>query len=156
MDELWTKDQINTILSIFSNNKSKRCMYFNCHYFVTKNYITITPNKPSHMDSYEWIRAWKYEYGDFFFSHAPPILHHRNIKLFGKECYKHSYTEKYGLVFTHYAYTEHAIVKFKEKYYGNKIINFTKWMFVNNYTVYQTMIYFRENYHLKHLNILVG
>lgn len=135
VDELWTSNQINTILSIFSNENSKRCMYFNCHYFITKKYVTITPNKPSHMDSYEWIRAWKYEYGDVFISHGPPILYHSNYKLYGNECYLHKYTENNGLVFTHYAYTEEFIVKFKENFYGSNKFSYKNWLVVNNYTV---------------------
>lgn len=111
-------------------------MYFHCHYFITKEYVTITPNSESHMNSYEWIRAWKYEYGDKFTSHAPPILYHHKNRLYGNECYTHAYSEKNGLVFTHYSYTEELTVKFKEEFYGSNRIPYSKWLIVNNYTVY--------------------
>lgn len=110
-------------------------MYFNCHYFITKKHVTITPNKPTHMNKYEWIRAWKYEYGDVFISHGPPILLHSKKKLYGTNCYLHDFTEKNGLVFTHYSYTEEFIVKFKEKFYGKKQFSYKNWTIVNNYTV---------------------
>lgn len=131
-------------------------MYFNCHYFITKKFVTVTPNKPTHMNSYEWIRAWKYEYGDIYKSHGPPILYHLNNKLYGKECYLHNYTEKYGLVFTHYAYTEEFIVRFKEEFYGNKTIKYKNWLIVNNYTVFTIVIFCRVNYLLKFHHILDG
>lgn len=117
-------------------------MYFHCHFFITKKYVTITPNKPSHMDRYEWIRAWKYEYGDNFISHAPPILNHLNIRLFGNRCYKHLFTEKNGLVFTHYSYTEDLTIKFKEIFYGSDRLNYSNWLIVNNYNVFNMKIYY--------------
>lgn len=111
-------------------------MYFNCHYFISRNYVTITPNTPSHMFSYEWIRAWKYEYGDYFISHAPPILYHKIYKLYGGKCYDHNFTEKEGLVFTHYSYTEHKTAKFKEDFYGERHFSYKNWSIINNYKVY--------------------
>lgn len=141
MDELWTSNQLIKISTIFENKKSKRCMYFYCHYFVTKKYVTITPNKPSHMNRYEWIRAWKYDHGDKFISHGPPILKHNNIELFGNECHLHMYTEEMGLVFTHYAYTEESIVKFKENFYGSHIFNYSKWKLINEYDVYFLILF---------------
>lgn len=110
-------------------------MYFYCHYFITKRFVTVTPDKPSHMNSYEWIRAWKYDNGDIFISHGPPILKHHKNKLFGNECFLHSFTEAKGLVFTHYAYTEESIVKFKESFYGSHIFNYTKWKIISDYKV---------------------
>lgn len=110
-------------------------MYFNCHYFITKKYVTITVNTPTHMNSYEWIRAWKYDVGDKFISHAPPILIHSNFKLYNNQCYAHNFTEKLGLVFTHYSYTEDLIVRFKEEFYGNKLFSYKNWSLINNYSV---------------------
>lgn len=137
VDELWSREQLLKIQELFQEG-SRRCMFFHCHYFITPSYVTITRNKPTHANSYEWLRAWKYDKGDFWTSHAPPYLWHYKsssskwVKDFGFKCFRHGFTEANGLVFTHYSYTVDSAMKFKEEFYGRPGL-YDKWKAVENH-----------------------
>lgn len=139
VDEIWTTKQLEKIYELFIKpNNNKRCMYFHCHYFITPNHVTITPDLPTHQNQYEWIRAWRYDKGDIWTLHAPPHINHlisgtdKWMDIFGYKCFRHFETELNGLVFTHYSYTEESVMKFKEQFYGRPGL-VEKWEFVSRY-----------------------
>jgi hypothetical protein len=155
VDELWTADMLASSLALFnglhlpvlnetgltssgaSRNiltepamQNPKCAYFHCHFFITKDLVTITPDQYSH-SNYEWLRMWVFEPGMLWLDHAPPTLAKWDAEkqhwfalanLPGQDtpCLTNAFTESHGLVFSHYAYVLPNQVSFKEHFYGYK------------------------------------
>jgi hypothetical protein len=159
VDELWTAEMLASSLALFNGmplpppplptettscrpspptKKRPQCAYFHCHFFITKDLVTVTPGQYSH-SSYEWLRMWVFEPGMMWLDHAPPTLakwdldtkewfalanypgnegHGHGTSEHPGPCITHAVTESQGLVFTHYAYVFPAQVQFKEHFYG--------------------------------------
>lgn len=111
-DEVWQHWQIDSICSMFDEDRSRNCAAFRCRYFVGQNLVTMGRNCYGDK-SYEWYRAWRVDPGCSFSRHEPPVIQGQQVKEFSKD-----ETESAGLVFDHYAYSTRAKVAFKEVFYG--------------------------------------
>jgi len=75
VDELWTAEQLLGIRNLLlTEDGSRDCAYFDCHFMVGQRLLTLTPGGYGHSYNYEWLRAWRYRPGMFWLSHAPPVL----------------------------------------------------------------------------------
>lgn len=121
-DELWTRQQIQRMHSMFSAEPQRTAAFFHCHFFVGPNLVTTTPDAWSHHNRYEWLRVWRYRKGMRWESHEPPSLVQPDgagLKDVARiHPFSQAETEQAGLVFTHYAYVLESQVRFKERYYG--------------------------------------
>lgn len=90
--------------------KARECAYFDCHFFVGPNLVTVTEDGWGHSTSSEWLRAWIFRPSEsLWLRHAPPELaRHGEASgwrlLVGDACVSREETRQRGLVFTHYAY----------------------------------------------------
>lgn len=113
-DECWTAEQLETIVSLFSNRPEVDHMRFFCRYFVGPDIITTTPDAYGN-NSGEWLRAWRFQPGMRFAKHEPPVLPGAD------QCgLDRDETWLKGLVFDHFAYATEAQLRYKEKFYGYK------------------------------------
>ena len=122
-DELWTADQIERTRELFIFQPGKTAAYYYCHYFVGSGLVSVTRDTYGNNSSYEWLRTWRFQPGMRWRSHEPPRLCEidaagRAVDVGAKNPFKHSETEKLGLVFQHYAYVIREQLRFKEIYYG--------------------------------------
>lgn len=106
-DELWTVDQYRTLLDVFEDNPDVGSACFDCRYFVGPNIVTT--------DSADWWRAWRFEPGDQFRTHEPPLM----AKPRGRPMARRE-TSQLGLKFDHWSYALPQHVVFKERYYGRR------------------------------------
>lgn len=90
--------------------KARECAYFDCHFFVGPNLVTVTEDGWGHSKSSEWLRAWVFHPSEsLWLRHAPPeLVRHDEASewrlLVGDACFSREETRQRGLVFTHYAY----------------------------------------------------
>lgn len=95
----------------------RECAYFDCHFFVGPNLVTVTEDGWGHNKSNEWLRAWIFRPSEsLWLRHAPPELARYDEAsgwrlLIGDACISREVTRKRGLVFTHYAYALEEQVK---------------------------------------------
>lgn len=134
VDEYWTGDQIATCRELFMAHPERKAAFFWCHYYVSPELIITTRDRYGNNSSFEWLRAWRYEPGDRWISHEPPMLGNRwfqlkaflrrlrgrpvKVRLARLNAFRHDVTEARGLVFTHLAYVIPEQLAFKEQYYG--------------------------------------
>ncbi len=123
VDELWTVEQISTARQMFIDNPEKTAAFYWCWYFVGENLIISTRNCYSQNPQQEWLRTWRYKPGAVWVAHEPPRLEEplpngqwQNVANLNP--FLHDETEKYGLVFQHFAYVTLEQLQFKEQYYG--------------------------------------
>jgi len=112
-DELWTAKQIEKMYEMFWVNPTKTSAWFWCRYYVGENLVITIRNCYAQNPQQEWHRVWRYEPGNRWTAHEPPMLCANDDNPF-----THDETERAGLVFQHYAYVTPAQVRFKEIYYG--------------------------------------
>lgn len=118
-DELWTKEQIETLHQMFLENPSKTAAVFWCWYFVGPELVVSSRNCYSQNPSYEWQRAWRYTPGSNWVAHEPPILQNdQGQDLARLNPFSHFETESAGLIFQHFSYVTKEQLLFKEQYYG--------------------------------------
>lgn len=113
-DELWTADQLGTLLQFFEAYPGLNCARFYCQYFLGQNIVSTG------QDSYgnnpgEWLRAWRYTPGMRFERHEPPVMGGMKEISATRE-----QTKECDLVFQHYAYAFLKQVEFKQEFYGYK------------------------------------
>ena len=112
IDELWTPDQLETLVSFFAAYDKIKCARFFCRYFVGPNIITTSENAYGNNPG-EWLRAFRFEPGMRFLSHEPPRI------LGCMEPYAtREQTREVGLVFDHWSYVFEHQVAYKERFYG--------------------------------------
>jgi len=111
-DELWTAEQLHKLNDLFEHHKDRNCAAFWCRYFVGRDLVITTRNTYGNNSSYEWRRAWRYQFGMNFKSHEPPVWNGPKPAWFS-----HADTERAGLVFDHMAYATEATLAFKAQYY---------------------------------------
>jgi hypothetical protein len=104
-DELWTADQLRTLVHLFSDDTTLGSACFKCRYFVGPNIVTL--------DEADWWRAWRFIAGDRFKTHEPPVMTVSRGRAEGR-----TWTKRLGLVFDHQSWTLPSQVAFKERYYG--------------------------------------
>ena len=124
-DELWTVEQLTAIHKMFSDKPEMDAAYFRCHFFVGPRLVVTNRETYGNRTGMDWLRAWRYEPGMTWLSHAPPLLgwpadEPRKAQLFftPEKRFTNDETENARLVFQHFAYASEDSVKFKEAYYG--------------------------------------
>jgi glycosyltransferase involved in cell wall biosynthesis len=123
VDEFWSPESIEQMHKAFLENPTKTAAWYWCNFFVAADKIVSTRNCYSQNPNQEWLRTWRFKYGDFWKAHEPPLLCRKLSD--GKEVdvgkidpFLHHETEKLGAVFEHFAYSREEQVRFKEQYYG--------------------------------------
>ncbi len=123
VDELWTLEQVCNAREIFITNPNKTAAFYWCWYFVGEKLIISTRNCYAQNPQQEWLRTWRFRPGAFWAAHEPPVLvetladgQYKNIA--DENPFLHQETEKFGLVFQHFAYATKEQLQFKEQYYG--------------------------------------
>ena len=123
VDELWTVEQIESARQLFVANPDKTSAYYWCWYFVGEKLVVSTRNCYTQNPQQEWLRTWRFKPEYTWAAHEPPVL----IEKFPDGSFRdiakinpflHEDTEKYNLVFQHYAYVLPEQLQFKETYYG--------------------------------------
>lgn len=112
-DELWTKEQIETVARLFSVYPWNNSAFFRCRYFVGPDVVTVGTDCYGNNTTYEWRRVWTYRPSQRFVTHEPPVLTGAPDR-----CMSHGMTESHGCVFDHMAYATEAQVAFKQRYYA--------------------------------------
>lgn len=111
-DEIWTAQQLETLVRLFETEPRIQSAAFHCRYFLGPNIIVSSNNTyTSHVG--DWVRAWRFTPGMQFLKHEPPTFRTACLPQATRE-----QTKKYGLVFDHYAYALESQVRYKETYYG--------------------------------------
>jgi len=114
-DELWTPEQLERIVEIFTIDNQAGSAQFICRYFLGVNIVSTAPNSYGNKtNSGEWLRAWRFTPGDVWISHEPPNLKQQ----FKGNRLNPDWLEIDGLVFDHYAYAFENQVAYKEQFYG--------------------------------------
>lgn len=113
-DELWTAQQLETLVRMFTVNAQMARAYFFCQFHVGPDIVTIGENGYGN-HSGEWLRAWRYVPGMRFGRHEPPVLNGNKGAAAPRE-----FTRNEGLVFTHMAYATEKAVRYKMEFYGYK------------------------------------
>eukprot|EP00903_Cladosiphon_okamuranus_P018662 g17176.t1 len=107
------------------NRTSRECAYFDCHFFVGPDLVTVTEDGWGHSAGNEWLRAWVFRpRQSLWLQHAPPQLARHDEAagwkmLAGDQCISRAETRERGLGFTHYAYVFEEQVRFKDEFYGH-------------------------------------
>lgn len=122
-DELWTVEQLEEGRKMFLEHPEKSAAKFWCDYFVGEKLVISSRRCYGQNPAQEWLRAWSYQPGMKWETHAPPVLSRRNIDgtwtdVASGNIFSHAETESRGLVFQHFAYATGAQAAFKEHYYG--------------------------------------
>lgn len=123
-DEFWNRNQIIKMREMFMNDPNKTSARFICNFYVGPGLAISSVNTYGNNTHYEWHRCWKYETGDRWISHSPPILGRSRQREDGWidvnyiNPFEHLETSRAGLIFDHYAYTTRKQLAFKEVYYG--------------------------------------
>lgn len=111
-DELWTADNIERTVQLFTSYPYAQRAYFRCNYYVGPDLITVGSdcygNNPG-----EWLRAWRFRPGMMFDSHEPPVLAGNRGEYVSREV-----TSDMGILFDHMAYATKKQVAYKEHFYG--------------------------------------
>ncbi|MGK7887295.1 MAG: glycosyltransferase [Crocosphaera sp.] len=123
VDELWTVEQIVKAKTLFNEHPEKTSAYFWCWYFVGEKLVISSRHCYTQNPNQEWLRVWRFQPGDSWEAHEPPRLVRSQpdgqIQDVAKiNPFLHKETEKYGLVFQHFAYVTPEQLDFKESYYG--------------------------------------
>jgi hypothetical protein len=134
VDEYWTPEQIIACRRLFQEDPEPRAAFFRCHFYVGAELVVSSRETYGNNSSVDWLRVWRFQPGNRWTSHEPPmlvgrwqLLHAGFRRLLGKrpkvrlknlKAFSHAVTEAHGLVFTHLAYVLPIQVAFKEQYYG--------------------------------------
>lgn len=112
VDEMWTAEQLETLVGFFNAYPDINCARFFCRYFVGPNMV-ITSTDTYGNKKGEWFRAWRFNPGQLFRTHEPP-------RLLGmtEQCATREQTKECGLVFDHLAYVFEHQISFKGQFYG--------------------------------------
>ena len=112
VDELYHPKALEKILFLFNEDPTLGAIKMFCRYFVGPNFICEGKNCWSN-NTYEWLRAWRFEPGMFFQRHEPPVMN----KILGRVMEREE-AEKQRLTFDHLAYVRREQAEYKEQFYG--------------------------------------
>lgn len=116
-DEIWTAEQLEQVAMMFSTRPAKTAAFYRCKFFVGPSLYISTVDCYSNNPEVEWLRTWRFQPGDTWEAHEPPILA-RDGKNVGRiNPFIHAETAPVG-PFHHFAYVTEGQVSFKERYYG--------------------------------------
>ncbi len=112
-DELWTAGQFATVYNVLQKHPTHNAATFWCRYFVGPDLVLATVPGYANNPKYEWRRAWKFDPGDRFETHEPPVLH-------GKTNYIPQDTmARLGCVFDHASYCTLEQMEMKAAFYAH-------------------------------------
>lgn len=114
-DEVWTKEQIEKVNTLFGIHPWFNSAFFLCRYFVGPDIVTTGIDCYGNNTAYEWKRVWRFRPGQKFVSHEPPKL-----CCVRDNPMSHNMTSSHGCVFDHFAYATEAQVAFKQRYYAGQ------------------------------------
>gem|GEM_PF-3342703 len=122
-DEYWTPEQLCTARQLFLEQPDKLAAFYWCWFFVGPEIVISTRNCYSQNPNQEWLRTWRYKPGMQWLAHEPPILGcqvspNQWADIARINYISHDETERYGLIFQHFAYVFESQLIFKENYYG--------------------------------------
>lgn len=103
-DEVWTPKAVVAAYSEVFGCSLPIGLNMRCDYFVGPGLRAISP-MDSGTDLTDWVRVWKFNPGQTFRSHCPPVLEGVTVG-------------RTDLSFQHYAYVLEQQVRFKQRYYG--------------------------------------
>jgi len=121
-DEIWSADGIVRAFKAVVDDK-RACLKVRCSFFVGEG-RTIAFNGGWGDGPGEWLRVWRSYPGDYFASHAPPVLvttrdnQLQSVAVDHSECADKDEMWEKGIFFDHYAYVREEQVQFKAKFYG--------------------------------------
>lgn len=123
-DELWTANQITSVMQMFAERPEVSAARYYCTFFVGQALVTNDINcYGNHAQYGEWLRTWRFRPGDRWLSHEPPQLCRqaqdgswRDVASYG--VFTQDETACRGAVFRHHAYCTRMQLAFKESYYG--------------------------------------
>ena len=123
-DEIWTPEQIETLVGMFESGRSRTAAWFYDRFFVGPKLALARGggNSAGNMH-YEWLRAWRWRPECRYIRHDPPQVstpHCDNIAMPPCHVFTRDETAGQGLVFNHYAFVTPEQVQFKETRYGFK------------------------------------
>lgn len=125
-DELWTAAQVAAVHRAFLNNPKRTAAFYWAWFFVGPGKVLLSRNNYANNPRQEWLRTWRYQPGDSWASHSPPILARKGAEnsspmdVASIAPFRHFETEAMGAVFQHFAYATEEQLAFKEIYYGYK------------------------------------
>lgn len=112
-DELWRPDALERMVELFTRYADVKTMYFWCSYYLGLNVITTSFDGYGNRDKMEWLRAWRFEPGNRFSRHEPPIMDGNKGRVMSRD-----ETRKEGFGFRHYAWWSENQVAYKEQFYN--------------------------------------
>ena len=123
VDEFWSADSIYRIHKAFEENPDKTAAWYWCNFHVASDLVVCTRNCYSQNPQQEWLRTWRYQSGDTWARHEPPVLvrgagEHAGTDVAKINAFDQNATESFGAVFNHLAYVRKEQLVFKESYYG--------------------------------------
>jgi glycosyltransferase involved in cell wall biosynthesis len=123
-DELWTAAQIVAARDMFIEEPARSAAFYWCWYFVGEDIAITSRNCHAQDPDRDWLRTWRFEPGDSWIRHEPPLLGRRlpdsHVVDVGRlNPFTHAETEAGGLVFQHFAYATEAQVRFKARHHGH-------------------------------------
>lgn len=115
-DEVFIAEQIIRMRSMFIREPERTSAQFFCRYFVGPDIVTTTRNSYGNKH-YDWHRVWRYEPGQRFITHEPPVMGGPNGERLPDNRFTQKETADASLVFDHYAYALRKTVEFKSQFY---------------------------------------
>lgn len=115
VDEFYTVEQIEKIVTLFRHRKQVMRMLFWCNYWLGPHIKATSINGYGNRNGGEWLRAFRYLPGMKFTQHEPPILGGNPGVAMGRD-----ETRANGIVFDHYAWLLESQAVFKCNFYGYK------------------------------------
>lgn len=130
-DEIHTSANITKIVELFRDDDSLGAIKMFARFFVGPKLVCEGKNCWSN-NSYEWIRAWRFEPGMFFERHEPPVMN----KILGRVMEREE-AAGHRLTFDHLAWVRESQVKFKSEFYGGEYGNAVQqWQSLQSNTVW--------------------
>jgi hypothetical protein len=126
-DEIHTPENLEKIYSLFQHDLTLGTIRMPCRYFVGPDLVCIGRNCWSNRDT-EWERAWRFQPGDYFKRHEPPLLSTIRGRLMSRD-----EAAAHGLTFDHFAYATEAQCAYKEKFYGYDNL-VSRWKYLQSQT----------------------
>ena len=123
VDEFWSAQSIEKMHEAFLKDRSKTAAWYWCNFYTGPDLVVCTRNCYSQNPRQEWLRTWRYQSGDIWAKHEPPVLLRGAGPDAGKDvgainAFNQNTTESFGATFDHLAYVRREQLEFKETYYG--------------------------------------
>jgi len=122
-DELWTAEQMENLVLIFSQHLDVNTVKVAMDYMLGPNIVATSKDGYGNRRD-EWVRAWRFKVGMWMDCHEPPVFSGNHGRMMPKE-----ESEKTLGRILHMAWVSPAQVAFKQMLYGKGYSNATSdWM----------------------------